>query len=96
MLLFPESARLHSLSGIRRNKAMLPGDRGLYSLFFRVAPGIAPTDGCFMRDGASLLYIGTAGADLAKEGNLRNRLWVSPVWAKAGAAKRHATSASEA
>jgi len=49
-----------------------------------------------MRDGASLLYIGTAGADLAKEGNLRNRLWVSPVWAKAGAAKRHATSASEA
>ena len=74
MLLFPESARLHSLSDIRRNKAMLPGDRGLYSLFFRVAPGIAPTNGCFVRDGASLLYIGTAGADLAKEGNLRNRL----------------------
>lgn len=71
---FLEVNPLHSLAEVRRNKAMLPFERGLYGFFFRAAPGIAPIDGCFGRDGMSLLYIGTAGADLTKNGTLRKRL----------------------
>lgn len=71
---FLEINPLHSLAEVRRNKAMLPLERGLYGFFFRAAPGIAPIRGCFGRDGMPLLYIGTAGADLTKNGTLRSRL----------------------
>lgn len=53
---------------------MLPEERGIYGLFFRAAPGIAPTKGCYRRDDLPLLYVGTAGANLGKRGTLRKRL----------------------
>ncbi len=71
---FLETARLYRISDIRRNKPLLPQERGVYGLFFDLPPGAAPIDGCFARDGMHLLYVGTAGADLAKNGHLRNRL----------------------
>lgn len=74
MLNFLEINPLHSLAEVRRNKAMLPVERGLYGFFFRAAPGIASIDGCFGRDGIPLLYLGTAGADLTRNGTLRGRL----------------------
>jgi hypothetical protein len=74
MASFLEVAPLHSIAEVRRNGVMLPAERGLYGLFFRAVPGIAPVDGCFGREGMPLLYIGTAGADLAKGGTLRSRL----------------------
>ena len=53
---------------------MLPTLRGIYGLFFSTPPGAVPTDGCYVRDGLMLLYIGTAGFDLRKNGTLRTRL----------------------
>jgi hypothetical protein len=54
---------------------MLPALRGIYGLFFATPPGPTTlTNGCFVRDGLVLLYIGTAGADLRKNGTLRIRL----------------------
>lgn len=74
MVKFLESAALHRIRDVRRDKSVLPRERGVYGLFFDVPPGIAPTDGCLIRDNLVLLYVGTAGADLTKSGNLRTRL----------------------
>ncbi len=74
MTLFLETAQRHRISHLRRNKSALPRERGIYGLFFDVPPGVAPADGCYERDGLYLLYVGTAGADLSKNGHLRSRL----------------------
>lgn len=74
MTSFLETAELYPLSDIRRDRAMLPDTRGLYGLFFRSPPGQTPVSGCYIRDGLSLLYIGTAGADLGKNGTVKKRL----------------------
>ena len=74
MTLFLETAQLYRISHLRRNKSVLPRERGVYGLFFDTPPGAAPADGCLERDGLCLLYVGTAGADLGKNGHLRNRL----------------------
>ncbi len=71
---FLETAQLHQLADIRKSKSILPSERGIYGLFFRASPGRTPTDGCYTREGLLLLYIGTAGADLRKNGSLRKRL----------------------
>jgi hypothetical protein len=74
MLSFLETDALCRLADIRKAKSMLPALRGIYGLFFATPPGLTPTTGCFVRDGFVLLYIGTAGADLRKNGTLRTRL----------------------
>lgn len=74
MITFLESSPLYRIADVRRNKSLLPIERGIYGLFFDSPPGIAPTSGCYARDGLTLLYVGTAGADPAKSGNLRTRL----------------------
>ena len=71
---FLETESLVRIGDLRKTKAQLPRARGVYGLFFGTSPGHAPTTGCLTRDGGSLLYIGTAGADLGKKGTLRNRL----------------------
>ncbi len=62
------------LDDLRRDKAQLPVQRGLYGFFFARAPGAAPVEGCLQREGRHLLYIGSAGADLRRDGTLRVRL----------------------
>lgn len=71
---FFETEPLTRLSDVRKAKSILPSSRGVYALFFRTPPGPVPIGGCYTRDGHFLLYIGTAGADLNKNGTLRNRL----------------------
>ncbi len=71
---FLETKPLMRVAEIRGSKALLPTSRGIYALFFDTPPGLTPIDGCYVRDNLSLLYIGTAGADLSKNGNLRKRL----------------------
>ena len=71
---FLETELLVRIGDLRQSKSQLPGIRGVYGLFFGRAPGPAPLQGCLVRDGLSLLYIGTAGADQGKNGTLRNRL----------------------
>ncbi|MET0361961.1 MAG: GIY-YIG nuclease family protein [Sphingobium sp.] len=68
------NAPLYRIADVRRDKSVLPVARGVYALYFDRAPGPAPMDGCLVRDGGSLLYIGTAGADLRLNGTLRKRL----------------------
>jgi hypothetical protein len=71
---FLDVAPLYRVGDLRLSKDVLPGERGVYGLFFGRAPGPAPMAGCLVRAGRALLYIGTAGADLNKNGTLRNRL----------------------
>lgn len=71
---FLESAPLFRITDVRRDKSLLPSERGIYGLFFASPPGTAPTDGCYRRSGLTLLYVGTGGADLTKSGTLRTRL----------------------
>ena len=74
---FPETAPLYRVDEIRMSKSLLPKQRGVYAWFFDQPPNEVPTEGCLQRDDMSLLYIGTAGADLRKNGNLHRRLGVS-------------------
>jgi hypothetical protein len=74
MSTFLETQKLVPLAEIRRIRALLPNARGIYGLFFKVAPGPAPIGNCYVREGLHLLYVGTAGADLSKDGTLRKRL----------------------
>lgn len=74
MQCFLETEQLVRVRVIRANKAILPQKRGIYGLFFHVAPPEVPIDNCFVREGASLLYIGTAGANLKLNGTLRKRI----------------------
>ena len=74
MASFLETAPLIGLADLRRNKRQLPEERGLYGFFFSTPPGIATTQGCYERDGRWLMYIGSAGATLHFDGNLRKRL----------------------
>ena len=71
---FLQDAPLYRFSEVRKRKSLLPKERGIYALFFINSPGVAPKSGCYSRDNLHLLYVGTAGADLSKAGNLRNRL----------------------
>lgn len=71
---FLETAPLFRLADIRLKRSLLPASRGVYGLFFRAPPGPTPIHGCYNRDDLSLLYIGTAGADLRKKGTLKSRL----------------------
>ena len=74
MLDFLEENPLYPTRTLRRDKAMLPAERGVYGFFFNAPPGIAPIEGSLRRDGLALLYIGNAGADLSRNGMLRRRL----------------------
>ena len=74
MFSFLEAEPLVRIADLRQSKSALPKARGVYGLFFGLTPGRAPTEGCLLRENRSLLYIGTAGADLSKNGNLRTRL----------------------
>lgn len=71
---FLETEPLVRIGDLRKSRSQLPTVRGVYGLFFGLAPGLVPTLGCLFRNGLSLLYVGTAGADLCKNGTLRNRL----------------------
>ena len=71
---FLETAPLVNLAEVRCDTGRLPKERGIYGLFFLASPGQAPKEGCLIREGRWLMYIGTAGANLSRSGTLRNRL----------------------
>lgn len=55
---FFEDAQLFSRSAIVSAPDIIPASRGVYAWFFRDIPAQIPVDGCFCRDGLTLLYIG--------------------------------------
>ena len=52
-------AKLWSRTDVLGNDCV-PRSPGVYSWYFREAPGGVPTDGCIKHDGLTLLYVGIA------------------------------------
>ena len=60
-------SKIYSRKQIVANRSLVPPKSGFNFWFFEEIPGNTPTDGCFEKDGRTLLYIGIAG-------NLYNRI----------------------
>jgi len=69
------AARLFRRSEILDDPRVPPSSSGLYAWFFTQAPPGVPTQGCFVRDGATLLYVGISPKSLTSKSTLRDRLW---------------------
>lgn len=55
---FVESAPLLTRAEILAHSDLIPQSRGAYAWLFRNPPPGVPTDGCYVRDGLTLLYVG--------------------------------------
>ena len=62
-----EPTKLYSRSEVLSDPLLVPEERGLYAWYFKKIPGITPTDGCVVKDGRTLLYVGMSR-------NLRRRV----------------------
>jgi hypothetical protein len=70
------TSRLHLLTNPphlwTRNEVLttkcVPRSAGVYAWFFREVPGLVPVEGCFVKDGATLLYGGIAPKAPPKNG----------------------------
>jgi len=71
---FFEDAQLFSRSAIVSAPDIIPASRGVYAWFFRDIPRQIPVDGCFCRDGLTLLYIGISPKNARSRQNLRKRI----------------------
>ena len=65
--IFAGLSKIYSRKQIVANRSLVPQKSGFNLWFFKEIPGNTPTDGCFKKDGRTLLYIGIAG-------NLYNRI----------------------
>jgi len=66
---------LYSRAELLDRDSPLPSAPGLYAWFFEQAPRSVPTEECFRRDGATLLYVGIAPSrPTTKKSNLRSRI----------------------
>ena len=50
--------KIISYEDISENTSLAPFRSGIYGWYFKEAPPCVPTDGCVVRDGKTLLYIG--------------------------------------
>jgi hypothetical protein len=51
---------LYARSAVLAKPCPVPEDPGLYAWFFTEVPDRVPTDGCVVRDGLTLLYVGSS------------------------------------
>ena len=58
MKLLLESTHLYSRPQVLSKPCPVPAEMGLCAWYFKEIPDIAPTDGCVVKDGIKLLYIG--------------------------------------
>ena len=65
---------LHSRSTILSQPCPVPQDRGLYAWFFKKIPPSVPIDGCVVKDGMTLLYVGISPKNETSTQNLRKRI----------------------
>ena len=65
---------LYRVRELRTDSSLIPKRRGVYAWFFAQPPGIVPIDGCYVREGLLLLYLGVAGAWDTSKATLRSRI----------------------
>ena len=71
---FVESAPLLTRAEILARSDLIPQSRGAYAWFFRSPPPGVPTDGCYVRDGLTLLYVGISPKNERSRQHLRKRV----------------------
>jgi hypothetical protein len=65
---------LYSRSCVLSKPCPIPAVRGVYAWFFKEIPSGVPVDGCIVRDGLTLLYVGISPKNDASSQNLRKRI----------------------
>jgi hypothetical protein len=68
------SARLYEWSDLATNRALPQSTSGVYAWFFRFIPPGVPTQGCLVREGRTLLYVGISPESPNSAATLRGRL----------------------
>ena len=71
---FVESAPLLTRAEILARSDLIPQSRGAYAWFFRSPPPGVPTEGCYVRDGLTLLYVGISPKNERSRRHLRKRV----------------------
>lgn len=71
---FFEDAQLFGRADILGTPDIIPAVRGVYAWFFRETPATVPVDGCYIRDGLTLLYVGISPKNARSRQNLRKRI----------------------
>ena len=64
--------RLYSYSDVIGRHSVVPKKAGIYGVYFKEIPPLVPTDGCVVKEGKTLLYVGKS--NLGKTANLRERI----------------------
>ena len=70
----PDPSNLYSRSEMISNPCPIPETGGLYAWYFKEIPPKVPTEGCIVKDGKTLLYIGISPARKNSNANLRSRI----------------------
>jgi hypothetical protein len=65
---------LYSRSDVLSKPSPVPNERGLYSWFFKEVPPGVPTDGCYTKDGLTMLYAGISPSRETSKQSLRKRI----------------------
>ena len=71
---FVESAPLLTRAEILAHSDLIPQSRGVYAWLFRNPPPGVPTDGCYVRDELTLLYVGISPKNERSRQHLRKRV----------------------
>lgn len=71
---FLEHAPLLTRAEILARSDLIPQSRGAYAWFFRIPPASVPTDGCYVREGLTLLYVGISPKNERSRQHLRKRV----------------------
>jgi hypothetical protein len=65
---------LYSRSAVLSKPCPVPAVRGVYAWFFKDIPDCVPTDGCVVKDGLTLLYVGISPKNDTSSENLKKRV----------------------
>ncbi len=65
---------LYNWSELRNNRRLLPRSPGVYGWFFKRIPADVPTESCFTRGEATLLYVGISPHNEKSKATLQSRL----------------------
>ncbi len=71
---FFEETKIFTRAEILAKSDIIPAARGVYAWFFREVPSYVPVDGCYSRDGLTLLYVGISPKNARSRQNLRKRI----------------------
>ena len=66
--------RLFTRAQVIASPCPVPSSRGVYAWYFREIPGDVATEGCVIKDGLTLLYVGISPQNDHSSQNLRKRI----------------------